>query len=191
MKKEFLIAILLSVIGVVGFMVGASVVGLFFGFFIAPFALIIPFICYFIIQRNFREYLWKSVIIGTIIGFPIGMFCGIYLMRWYESLPFIKELAKSLIEEFSPKGLIIARHGWSRCSEDKITLYLYNPLQKIIKIDEVRIKHIKGSCERYEFSESTILPESTPYVLLYNCTKGAHTIKVISPNYEDEITLEC
>jgi hypothetical protein len=113
-------------------------------------------------------------------------------MRWYESLPFTKQLAKSLIEEFSPKGLIIARHGWSGCLEDnKIRLYLYNPTKKIIKIDEVQIKHIKGSCERYEFSESEIPPEGTPYVLLYNCTRGAHTIKVISPNYEDEITLEC
>lgn len=68
MDKRFLISALYSLVGVAGG----------FGLMI-PFgetSLAVTLVCYFIIYEKYREYFWRSFIIGAVIGIPLGLYIG-------------------------------------------------------------------------------------------------------------------
>lgn len=187
METRFLISIILSVIGVSGFL--ATV------FFLGIFSILIALICYFIIYEKFREYFWKSFIIGIVIGLPLGFYSGFNLYMGYVSSPEYIQATEEAFQKYfqtGPKALNILPDN-SFCVGNLIYLQVNNPSGETIKADEIRIEYIEGSCKNYVIEADEFKPNILEFehIRLNGCKKGINTIKVISPEGEDQITLEC
>ena len=76
--------------------------------------------------------------------------------------------------------------------DNKIYLQVFNPYSEIIYANEIQIEYTMGGCDTYNTVDefpADILDMNG--IWFDGCTIGTNTIKIISPEGFDQISVEC
>jgi hypothetical protein len=182
MGTSLFAAVIISITGVLGFLVGAIVLGVY--------SILIPLACYLLIYLRFREHFWKSFAVGVVIGFPISIYLGANLLMMYYSSPEYQEWARGVIQSGDRALMIIDS---SFCYDDHILMMVSNPSKEAIMADEIEIEYIEGSCDSYEIKADRFEPDimESETIDFNGCSEGTVLIRVISPEGMAEKTFDC
>jgi len=188
MNRSLLISSVISAIGVIGFIAGMLFIGVF--------SLVCPLVCYLIVYEKFREYFWKSFIIGVVIGLPAGLYLGFTYYLSFVSSPEYRQAAEEFFRQkvqTGPKVLEIYDSTASCFSDGTIHIQVHNPSSQAIKAEEIHINYLEGGCKSYDIDVDEFKPSVLEFESIFfkDCSIGTNTIKITSPNGEDQITLEC